>query len=253
MQPGVQTTSSRDGRIAGALYLASLPVGLVRSVYVQGTLLAGSFAADHAATTAQRIVENETTFRLAMLADIATGLLLGFVVLTLYRPLSQVSSRAYVVLGGLLVVVLYFTNALTDFAALLFARGEGGLSAISPVERDSFVWFFLRIHFQTKETGRILWGLLWLIPLGVMAYRSRMLPRVLGVLLVIDGLACIANSAAWFLLPAAAANRVFFVIWLVFLPEVILALWLLIRGVRLPGELRSERGDTALVPSAPGS
>src|SRR5664279_3898737 len=50
-------------------------VGLVRAVYVQGTLLAGSFAADHAAATAQRIAQNEMTFRLAMLADIATGLL----------------------------------------------------------------------------------------------------------------------------------------------------------------------------------
>lgn len=235
MPPSIQMESLRDGRMAGALYLASLPFGLVRSVYIQGTLLAGSFAADHAAATAQRIVANEMTFRLAMLADIATGLLLGFVVLTLYRPLSKVSSRAYVVLGALLVVALYFANAITDFAALLFARGEGGLSAISPVERDGFVWFFLRIHFQTKEIGRILWGLLWLIPLGVMAYRSRILPRLLGVLLVVDGLACIANSAMWFLLPGAAANRIFFVIWPVFLPEVFLALWLLIRGVRLEG------------------
>ena len=71
MQPSAQTTSARDGRIAGALYLVSLPVGLVRAVYVQNTLLAGSFAADHAAATAQHIVANEMTFRLAMLADIA--------------------------------------------------------------------------------------------------------------------------------------------------------------------------------------
>lgn len=238
MQPSVQATFSRDGRIAGALYLVSLPLGLMRSVYVQNTLLAGSFAANHAAATAQRIVENEMTFRLAMLADIATGLLLGFVVLAMYRPLSQVSSRAYVVLGALLAVVLYFTNAIADVAGLLFARGEGALSAISPAERDGFVWFFLRIHFQVKEATRILWGLLWLIPLGVIAYRTRILPRALGALLIVDGLACIANSAAWFLLPAAAANRIFFMIWPVFLPEVALMLWLLIRGVRWPSNSR---------------
>lgn len=252
MQPSIRTASPRDGRIAGALYLVSLPLGLMRAVYIQSALLAGSFAANHAAATAQRVIENEMTFRLAMLADIATGLLLGFVVLRLYRPLSQASARAYMVLGALLVVVLYLTNALTDFAALLFARGEGALWAIPQVERDGFVWFFLRMHVQTKEIGRLLWGLMWLVPLGVLAYRTRILPRVLGVLLVVDGLACVANSAAWFLLPAAAANRIFFVIWPVFLPELFLAFWLLIRGIRLSSDPRSEQGDTALVPTAPG-
>jgi len=39
--------------IAGALYLASLPFGLVRSVYIQGVFLTGSFGADHAAATAR--------------------------------------------------------------------------------------------------------------------------------------------------------------------------------------------------------
>ena len=239
MQPSVQTASLRDGRIAGALYLASLSLGCVRAVYVQGTFLVGSFSGSHAAATTQHIVENEMAFRLAMLTDIAAGLLLGFAVLMLYRSLSQVSSRAYLVLGGLLITALYFINALTDFAGLLFARGEGALSAISQVERDSFLWFFLRIHIQIKEIARILLGLMWLIPLGLLAYRSRFLPRPLGVLLVVDGLACVANSAAWFMLPAAAANRIFFVIWPAFLPEAFLAFWLLLRGVRRTNNLRS--------------
>ncbi|HEX4859760.1 MAG TPA: DUF4386 domain-containing protein, partial [Rhizomicrobium sp.] len=232
--PQIRIAPSRDAHIAGALYLTSLPIGLVRSVYVQFTLLAGSFAAGHAAATAARIAENEMMFRFAILADIATGVLMVFVVLTMYRLLSQVSSRAYLLLGALLVTALYFTNAIADFAALLFARGEGALSALPVAERDGLMWFFLRIHFQTKEIGRLLWGLLWLIPLGVLAYRSRMLPRVLGALLVVDGAACVVNSTAWFVLPAAVANRLFFSIWPVFLPEVILMFWLLIRGVRLP-------------------
>lgn len=239
-QSSVQAASTRDARIAGAMYLAGLPLGCVRAVYVQGTFLAGSFLAENAAATAGRIVQNEMTFRLAMLADIACGVLMVFVVLMMYRLLSQVSARAYLVLGALLVVaLLYFVNALNDFAVLLFARGEGALSAISGPERNSLVWFFLRIHFQTKEISRLLWGPLWLIPLGLLAYRSRILPRVLSALLVVDGIACIANSAAWFLLPAADANRIFFSIWPVFLPEVLLMFWLLIRGVRITSDLRS--------------
>jgi hypothetical protein len=246
--PGVKTAISRDGRIAGALYLASLPFGLVRSVYVQSVLLAGSLAAAHAAAMAQRIVQSEVIFRLGMLADIATGMMLGFVLLMMYRLLSQANARAYLVLGGLLAVGLYFINVLTDFAGLLFARGEGALSALSPAERDGLVWFFLRLHVQIKETTRLVWGTMWLIPLGVLAYRTRILPRVLSALLIVDGIACALNSAAWFLLPAAAANPIFFKIWPVFLPELALAFWLLLRGARLTDNSRPD--DTARVPAA---
>ncbi len=246
-QPDIRIASLRDARIAGALYLAALPLGCVRAVYVEFTLLAGSLAAGHAAATAKRIVENEMTFRLAMLADIATGVLMVLMVLMMYRLLSRVSSRAYLVLAGLLVVsLLYFVNALNDFAVLLCARGEGALSAMSGPEREGFLWFFLRIHFQTKELSRLLWGVLWLIPLGVLAYRSRILPRVLAALLVVDGVATVVNSTTWFVLPAATANRLFFSIWPLFLPEVALMFWLLIRGVRT-SNLRA--GQTAPGPA----
>lgn len=66
MQPNIQTTFARDARIAGALYVAALPIGCVRPVYVQFTLLAGSFGAGHAAATAARIVDNEMIFRRGM-------------------------------------------------------------------------------------------------------------------------------------------------------------------------------------------
>ncbi len=90
-----------------------------------------------------------------MLADIATGVLMAFTVLSMYRVLSAISCRAYLVLGGLLVAPLFFVNALNDFAVLLIARGDSALSAMSEVERHDFVWFLLRLHILTKETGRL--------------------------------------------------------------------------------------------------
>jgi hypothetical protein len=45
MQGNVKMPSPRDARIAGALYLAALPLGCVRGAYVQSTVLAGNAAA----------------------------------------------------------------------------------------------------------------------------------------------------------------------------------------------------------------
>jgi hypothetical protein len=220
------------------MYLAAFALGCMRAVYLQFNLQLG---ARDAAAVAGRIIENEMIFRLGMLADIATGVLMMFVVLATYRLLSQLSSRAYLILGAVLVpLLLYFINAMNDFAALLLAGGEGPLTAIPDAERHRLVSFFLRLHLQTKETARLLWGFFWLVPLGVLAYRTRMLPRVLAAALVVNGIAVIANSIVWFVLPGAEANRLFFAIWPLFLGEVALMLWLLVRALPQAGKLRME-------------
>jgi hypothetical protein len=213
-------------------------LGCVRAVYLQFTLRLGG----HDATAvAGRIVDNEMLFRLGMLADIATGVLIVFAVLAMYRLLSQLSTRAYLLLAALLVpLLLYFFNVINDFAALLLAGGEGPMAGIPAAERHDLMAFFLRLHFQTKEAARLLWGFFWIVPLGLIAYRTRFLPRVLSAALVINGIAVIVNSVVWFVLPLADANRLFFTIWPLFLGEVALMLWLLIRGLPRANKLRLE-------------
>src|ERR1039457_1245406 len=53
-----------------------------------------------------------------------------------------------------------------------------------------------------KRTYRtmIFWGL-WLIPLGILVYKSRFLPRFLGVWLIVNGLGYLVNSFTGLLLP----------------------------------------------------
>jgi hypothetical protein len=59
---------------------------------------------------------------------------------------------------------------------------------------------FLRVHDQETLAAMIFWGLS-LIPLGILVYRSRFLPRFLGVWLIVNGLAHLANNLAGLLLP----------------------------------------------------
>jgi hypothetical protein len=234
MQPPVRTPSASDARIAGALWFAWLMMGCVRSVYIEFTIVGGD-----PATRFARIAENAMIFRLGMLADIATGVLIVFAVLAMYRLLSPLTSRAYLVLGGLLVAPLFFINALNDFAVLLFAQGDKALAALAEPERYSFSWFFLRMHILSKEVGVLLWGLLVLVPFGVLAYRTRLVPRVLAAVLVADGIARLV-CAAWFVLPAADANRLVTSLVAIFLFDNVVALWLLFRGVPPANKLRPE-------------
>lgn len=76
--------------------------------------------------------------------------------------------------------------------------------------------------------GLILFGI-HLILLGYLVYRAGYIPRILGVLLVVAGLAWVIYELGPFLLPDADLGFLPFA----FLGEPVVMLWLLIRGRRL--------------------
>ena len=106
-----------------------------------------------------------------------------FLTLALYRLLKGVDqdlARLMVILGSLMVTPIYFLNTLNDVAALLLARGADFLSVFDKPQRDALAMLFLRLHHGGVVANEIFWGL-WLFPFGLLVYRSRFLPRILGV------------------------------------------------------------------------
>jgi hypothetical protein len=71
--------------------------------------------------------------------------------------------------------------------ALMIARGADSLSIFDKPRRDALVMLLVRLHDHQNTAAEMLCGL-WLIPLGLLVYRSRLLPRFLGVWLVINGI-----------------------------------------------------------------
>ena len=78
--------------------------------------------------------------------------------------------------------------------------------------------------------AEIFWGL-WLFPLGVLAYRSRFLPRFLGVWLVINGFAYLAMSFTGLLLPQYE-DMVSNIAFPAQLGELAFMWWLVIKGAK---------------------
>ena len=95
-------------------------------------------------------------------------------------------------------------------------------------QRDALALLFLRLHSEGFDVAAIFWGL-WLFPLGLLVYRSRFIPRILGVLLIAHGLSYVIGSLTSFVLPQfeSAVSR-----WSMpfTLGEPLFMLWLLIMG-----------------------
>ena len=226
------------GRRAGFLYLLVIGAPL-RLIYIPAKLIVRG----DAAATANNLVTNEFLFRLGMFADLFTGAAVIFMTFAFYDVFKRVNRRLatlLVLLGGVLPSALYFANIGTDAAALALARGGGGvltaqganvLSVFEQPQREALMMLFLHVHNQMVNAAQIFWGV-WLLPLAILIWSSRFLPRFIAVWLTVNGLAYVAMSVADFLWPAYA-GRISNILFPALLGELILMLWLMIRGVNM--------------------
>jgi hypothetical protein len=220
------TSTSKNVRIAGFLYLLLVIVAPLR-MYIPSALLVHG----NASATANNIASHETLFRLGIVGDLFCGTILIFIVLALYRlfeGVDQYLAVLVVILGGVLPAAIDFFIMLNDSAALILVRGADFLSVFDKPQRDALAMLFLRMHDQEVLAAEIFWGL-WLIPLAMLVYRSRFLPRFLGVWLILNGLGYLVNSFTGLLLPHYA-NAVGTFTFPALTGEVAFVLWLLIKG-----------------------
>jgi hypothetical protein len=220
-------TLSKNARAAGLLYLVGSLFGIVRLIYVPNAL----FVDGNATATANNIAEHELLFRFGIVSYLLCAALWIFVTLALYRlfkGVNQALAVLMVILGSLMVTPIFFANTVNDAAALLFVRGGGYLSVFDKPQRDAFARLFLDLHHQLDLANEIFWGL-WLIPFGLLVYRSGFLPRILGVWLVIASVAYLVLSFTGFLFPAYE-DQVNNIAQPILLGEVATMLWLLIMG-----------------------
>src|SRR5437588_6740958 len=105
-----------------------------------------------------------------------------------------------VILGGVMPALIDFVGVVSDAATLMVVRGADFLSVFDKPQQDALAMVFLRLRDHQNTAAEILWGL-WLFPLAILVYRSRFLPRFLGVWLTINGFAYVILSFTGELLP----------------------------------------------------
>lgn len=225
MHPTVKTA-----RVAGALYLSMVVTGPFSLIYLPNKLIVPG----NAAATAGKVLASEMLFRLGIVADLVGAVLFILLAMALYRLFSGVN-KAHASLMVALVLVsatIGFVNVLSNIAALTLFRGADFLAVFDKPQRDALGMLFLRLHGQGNLINEIFWGL-WLFPFGVLVMRSRFLPRILGVLLIVNGFAYLAISLTSLLFPDYG-NLLFRAAMPALLGELWIMLWLLIKGAKVP-------------------
>src|SRR5580704_799459 len=221
-------STNNPGRFAGLLYVLLSIVGFFAMEYVPSKLIVHG----NEAATASNIAASETLFRLGIAAQLIGQAGFIFVAMALYDLLKGVNRRHASLMVTLIVVSvpIAFLNELNSIAALVLVRGADFLSIFEKPQRDALAMLFLNLHHYGFVVAEIFWGL-WLFPLGLLVYRSRFLPRFLGVWLAIAGFAWLILSLTGVLLPQYQ-GKVDTYSQPAFFGELAFMFWLAIRGAK---------------------
>jgi hypothetical protein len=224
-------STRNPGRVAGLWYLLLILVGPLRLIYIPSTL----FVHGDATATVNNIAAHEWLFRAGIVSDLVCGvilILLGLAFYRLFKGVDQHLAVLVVIFGGVMPGLLNFVAVVSDAAALTVVRGGDLLSAFDKPQRDALAMLFLNLRDHQNTAAEVLWGV-WLLPLAALVYRSRFLPRFLGVWLALGGAAYVTLSLTGELAPQYQ-NAVFTYAQPAFMGEIAIMLWLVIKGARPP-------------------
>ncbi|HKP36974.1 MAG TPA: DUF4386 domain-containing protein [Pyrinomonadaceae bacterium] len=219
----------RWARIAGVLVLVSLVAGGFGEAYAPSKIIV---SADAAATVAN-IRNFEFLYRLGFAAFLIESLCDIALVVILYALLKPVNKElslmaAFIALVG---TAVFAVAELFYVAPVLIMRGAADyLNTFSPAQLNSLVLLSLKFYSYGGMITTAYYGVGWLIRAWLI-FRSGYLPKFLGVLMAIGGLGFVVRNFLLILAPNYAATVL---LMLMFPGALLLAVWLIVRGVDLP-------------------
>ena len=226
-------------RITGGLFL-----GFILASVLANTL--GQIGLGDPQQVYQAIVTNASSFRLGLVIALISAflfLLTAWGLYVLLRPVNEDLALLFLLLNAV-GVAIQCASMLSLVSALLLGDEASHMQAYSAAQLEGLAYLSINVYKTGFVIAQLFFGT-WLFPLGYLVYKSSFLPRLLGVLLVLDGI----GEMIWFLqvllLPAYPAIH-YPGTAVSFIAEVGLASWLVVKGAKV---VDSGRGPAGLVQS----
>jgi hypothetical protein len=216
----------KTARIAGLFYLIFMLTFIFSSIVRTKIIVFGD-----AIATVNNIMASAWLFRIGFMSDILSAVFFLLAAWGLYVILKSVHKDLALLflllnLGG---VVIECINMLNLFAALVFLGGADYLKVFQANQLQFFAMSFLDLYQSGFMIAQVFYGA-WLLPLGYLVFKSGFLPKILGILLMVDCVGILIWFFQFFLLPNyPAISYPSYAIG--FIAELSLGLWLLIKGV----------------------
>jgi hypothetical protein len=220
---GTDAAPRTKARLAGLFELFEGLTSAAGQVFILGKLVVIGSAAD----TAANILAHEPLVWLGFALSVV-GVVFHLVWVLLFYELFKPVNRSVSRLALLVMLVGCSVQALTCLlyvAPLLTLNGGIPLSALTAEQLQALAYVFVRLNAYAFNLYLVLFGV-WCVLSGYLIFRCNFLPRIFGVLLMIDGLGWMT-----YLYPALGFSLFHFIAIASGLAELALPLWLLVFGV----------------------
>jgi hypothetical protein len=220
----IETPVKTYCRAVGIFLILSIIGGWFGEVHVPSVMMTGD-----AATTADQLRLNDGLFRLgfaAYLLEAFSDIVLAWLFYVLLKPVHR-DLALLSAFFGLVSMSLFAVTKMFYFAAPMFLRESGYLTAFSPDQLEAFASLFLSLYAGLSGLSMLFYGTAWILR-GYLTFRSDYLPPFLGALMVAAGLGFVAKTTTQVLAPTYSWD---ILLAPMFLNVVVLTVWMLVRGV----------------------
>jgi Domain of unknown function (DUF4386) len=214
-------------RANGLMYLAIIALGLFGEAFARGAVIVSG----DAAATAANLVAHESLWRVGIAGDLLMHVLDIPVIVFFYLLLRPVDKGLALLSTAFNIVqtsVLALNKSTLIVPLALLDQTNGSMSLGQ--DAQALMSLSIDLHGYGFGTGLIFFGLASIVR-GYLIVKSGFLPKTLGVLLQLAGLCYLINSFALLLAPSLASMLFPWILLPPFIGELLLAGWLLIKGI----------------------
>lgn len=215
-------------KVAGILYLIVIALGMIQEAVVRGRI---TVPGDAAATYAN-LQNMEMLWRMGIALEmllLISNIVLALALYVLTRPVQR--ELALLALLFNVVATAVEGSYTIQLVEALFPLGTNAyLTAFTPGQLQAMTALAMKAHVFGFGIALLLFGPFFLVT-GFLIWRSGYLPRTIGALYQLAGVAYLFNSFVLVLAPRLAGVAFMIMAAPVFIGETSFALWLLIKGV----------------------
>jgi len=224
-------------RLAGGLYLLVVVSGIFSLMYVPKSLVVW----EDASQTVSNLNTSISLFQIGAVVELFCYAIFLFLPLVLYR-LFESTNRSMTLLMVILVIVAVPISCVAvanKFEVISLLGDSRYLEVLTLQEIEVRVMLALKSYSNGIHVAQVFWGL-WLVPFGLLVYRSQFLPRILGIFLIAGGFGYLISFVGVSLFSSYRGSMIATVVDIPSaIGEIGSCLWLLILGAR-PSLFRRE-------------
>jgi len=216
---------TKIARTAGLFYLFYVVTSVIANLF-------GKFVFVEAPVTIDHILTHATQFRIGFvinLFSVVVFLIAAWALYVLLKPVNKDLALLFLLFNVAGFAVWLFSS-LCLFGSLVILNVPEAIQAFQSDQLQALAVFFFGLYKTGVFIAQVPYGV-WLFPLGYLVLKSKFLPKVLGMLLIADGICQFVYVCQRLILPDLAVIAYPCMV-ISFISEVSLALWLTIKAVK---------------------